>query len=205
MPLRIVLVTLLLILCIFGIIKVFWEQELQYAQPTPRPYGFAQTAFSQQLALPDSSGNGQALFLHFFNPDCPCSRFNIKHVQQLIASYGKQITFKAIIPPYADEGRAREMLGDKIPVIVDEDNRWAEACGVYSTPQAVIIDEGSVLYFRGNYNRSRYCTDPKTNYAELALIDFIKGRELPALDIYAIQSYGCTFFKDDTTTFFTSR
>ena len=40
---------------------------------------------------------------------------------------------------------------------------------MYSTPQAVIADREGRLAYRGNYNVSRYCTDPKTPFVRIAL------------------------------------
>jgi hypothetical protein len=199
MQIRTLLVCLLLLFCISSIAWVFWKQELRYAQPTPVPPDYTPISFHEKLSLPDGSVTGKPLFLHFFNPDCPCSKFNIKHVRQLIASYGDRITFRAIIPPYASETTAREMLGDEAQIVLDKNNLWAEACGVYTTPQAAIIDSRGALYFRGNYNRSRYCTDPETNYAEKALIHFLKGEYLPLQDTYTITPYGCSFFEEDSS------
>ena len=53
--------------------------------------------------------------------------------------------------------------------ILDADGSLGRALGVYSTPQAVILNGDGTLFFRGNYNLSRYCADAKTEYARLAL------------------------------------
>jgi len=43
-------------------------------------------------------------------------------------------------------------------VLVDADGSLAKMVGVYSSPQAVIVDTRGALYYRGNDNLARYCT-----------------------------------------------
>lgn len=190
MKLRIVIAVLLLIICGTFVGYIFWHQELKYQLPTPIPVSYSPVFFQESIQLPKAQSG--AVFLHFFNPDCPCSRFNRKHVNQLVFLYKEKIDFKVVIPVYASIDEARSFFDEEIEIIQDTAG-WAEACGVYSTPQAVIIDQESKLYFRGNYNRTRYCTDPKTNYAELALQSFVNNKPLPLMDELAKRAYGCSF------------
>jgi hypothetical protein len=189
---RVIVTAGTLILCTSSIVYFFWQQELKYVLPTPVPAAYVPVLFKQPIDLPAEIT--APVFIHFFNPACPCSRFNQKHVNQLIFQYGNKIKFKVVIPPYASVQEARTFFDDDIEIILDT-HGWARRCGVYSTPQAVIIDQQSNLYFRGNYNRTRYCTDPHTNYAEHALKAFAAGEALPleALDASAQRAYGCSF------------
>lgn len=172
---------------------IFWRQELRFAAPTPVPIRYQAVSFNETISLLGTELAGQQgpLYLHFFNPDCPCSRFNQKHYQSLIQSFKNELNLVAIVPAYADVERAQLMLGNNIQVIRDIDDKIAKACGVYSTPQAVIIDAQHKLYFRGNYNKSRYCTQKETNYAERALTAFVRGEPLPLFDAFATRAFGC--------------
>src|SRR5262249_46492721 len=64
----------------------------------------------------------------------------------------------------------------------------AEA-GVYSTPQAVLLDAKSHIVFRGNYNVSRYCTDPRTEFVRIALEEQVGEGEARAS--MEVPSYRC--------------
>jgi hypothetical protein len=64
-------------------------------------------------------------------------------------------------------------------------------CGVYSTPQAVIIDRNQKLYFRGNYNKSRYCTDKSSNFGQMAIDSILKNKAEPHMSELATIAYGC--------------
>jgi hypothetical protein len=83
----------------------------------------------------------------------------------------------------------QEKFDLRIPVLFDK--ALADSCGVYSTPQAAILDTNHTLYFRGNYNKSRYCTDKASNYAETALDSLVSGSKLPLFDTLATRAYGC--------------
>ena len=67
------------------------------------------------------------------------------------------------------QGACQEKYDLSIPVYFD--STIAAGCGVYSTPQAVIINTDQRLHYRGNYNKSHYCTDKKTNNARPAVTD----------------------------------
>jgi thiol-disulfide isomerase/thioredoxin len=138
----------------------------------------------------DRRKNGP-VFLHFFNPDCPCSRFNMLHFKSLVKEYGDEANFVIVVlnnKKYSEK-EIQKKFGVALPVIFDES--LATACGVYSTPQAVILDSGHHLYYRGNYNKSRYCTDAGTSYVKIAIRNLLNQRLEFAFDHYALTAYGC--------------
>jgi hypothetical protein len=187
-----------LILLLTGIAGIFWKSEWVYALPTPVPTHYHPVAAGTKISWPSRSrellpSDHKPLLLHFFNPDCPCSRFNVPHFRDLVKQYGQRVSFALVLmtdKQYApDEIRHRFDLPDNIPVI--HDSLMAAACGVYSTPQAVVVDTSGQLFYRGNYNRSRYCTDPRSSYAKLALESLLRNDLHPIFDPMALQAYGC--------------
>ncbi len=186
----------------------FWTQDIRYSLPTPRPPTLADVPTGATVALPGPfdrtamSNDDRPLFLHFFNPDCPCSRFNAEHIRSLIVRFGRQARFIAVIqsvdtPDAAQRqenlAAAAKLFGPGMEAVVDDGGKIAAACGVYSTPQAVILTAGAshALLFRGNYNASRYCADPQTEFARLALTAVISHRSLPPESRAAMIAYGC--------------
>lgn len=188
-----------LLICFSCMGFLFWQQEMKYVLPTPVPTGYSAKLPDAVISLPTvySFPDNQALYFHFFNPDCPCSRFNLKHFKALKKQFESQVKIYAVIPAYADFEYAKEMLDDEsIIVIQDKDDTLANACGVYATPQAVIIDNQRKLFYRGNYNRTRYCTLKESNYAEIALTAIVRGERPPVFNAFATQSYGCELPND---------
>lgn len=99
--------------------------------------------------------------------------------------------FVAVIPEYSDLALAEDYFEGEIKIIRDIDRLFANELGVYSTPQAAIINTENKLYYRGNYNRSRYCTDPGSNFVQMALDSLFKGTHPPDFGLLATVSYGC--------------
>lgn len=182
------------IVILFGAIGVlFWYNELQYQLPTPIPenYKAVNPGTLVKLNAKLKINTSKPLFLHFFNPICPCSRFNIKMFKSLVAQYGQQVNFVIVV--ISDRTFTEKEIQDKfnlnIPVTFDQS--LATACGVYSTPQVALIDNKGKLYYRGNYNVSRYCTDEKTNYARQAIDGLLDNDRKVIFGKLALTSYGC--------------
>lgn len=178
-----------------AIVGTFWFQEMQYLMPTPVPKGYTvvrpedfirydTTLILQQHQKPK--------LLHFFNPECPCSRFNLKHFRALNKEYGETIDFYVVVDSDEKINPAKELIDSQVTIVVDKDKKLASACGVYSTPQAAIIQTSNRLYFRGNYNRSRYCTNKESNFVQMALDSLAAEKKPPIFNELATSSYGCS-------------
>lgn len=195
-------ITALLVLtfCFVLILSIFYWQEWQYTQPTPIPANYEAVAVNSKINLPDlASGilEHKPVFVHFFNPECPCSVFNAKHFNELHQEYSTNIEFLVVIPEESNMASAEKILPENIKIVHDRQEAIAKSCGVYSSPQAVILDD-SKIYFKGNYNKARYCTTKDTNYAALALENFLNRKPSPTLDAYATLPYGCEFKKSNS-------
>ena len=177
-----------------GICYMFWYHEWKYNLPTPVPMAYQAVNTGERVDIGNriKSEKGKPLFIHFFNPDCPCSRFNITHFKSLVKKYSNKITF-AVVVINKDKVYTDQEIKDKydLEMQVISDTSIARACGVYSTPQAVLLDEKRDLYYRGNYNRSRYCTDTKSNFAQMALDSLLNNISKPGFNQYALKAYGC--------------
>jgi hypothetical protein len=196
---KISLITCVLLGCVFGIASFFWNQEIKYQLPTSVPSDYRAVSTGSLVLLPSEFTKGQSWFLHFYNPDCPCSRFNARHLKSLIRAYADSVSIVIVVPSQNDVTKARKELGENLQIWVDVDSSVAQSCGVYSTPQAAIIDNGGKLFYRGNYNRSRYCTARATNFAELSLIALLNHQQPPVFGLLATQSYGCEWANQSVT------
>lgn len=177
-----------------AIIGLFWRMDWVYKLPTPVPEDYVAVRPGQRIDIASTVNltNGRPVLVHFFNPDCPCSKFNVAHFRSLVQLYSNKVNF-VIVPLSKEPHTVKEIQAFydlKIPVLFD--TSLAKKCGVYSTPQAVIIDSNQKLYYRGNYNKSRYCTDKKTEYALMALDSLLDRKMNPLFDQYALTAYGCT-------------
>lgn len=199
--------TLFPFLGVLGLLAVisitFWQEELRYLLPTPIPSNYQVIELGDKVSLPqliEHSGQ-KPIFLHFFNPECPCSRFNMQHFSYLFETYQEQVSFFAVLPGI----RSTKAIHDfkmryslDIPVILDKKEKLAESCGVYSTPQAALLQSDGSLYYRGNYNRSRYCLNQQFNFAQMAIDSVLAGQSPPHFVPEATQSYGCSLTSQDS-------
>jgi len=183
-----------LVMLFSGIAFLFWHNEYVYSLPTPVPVSYHAVNFGEIINMEGnlSFAKNKPVFLHFFNPGCPCSRFNIPHFKSLVKQYGSKVSF-AIVVMSKDNNYSEAEIQDKFDVTVPVlfDKSIAVSCGVYSTPQAVILDPAHKLYYRGNYNKSRYCTDKNSNYAQIALDSLLNNNASPIFSELATKAYGC--------------
>jgi len=188
--------------CSTVIVAAFWIQDWRYSLPTPRPSGLRQAALGSTAELPPALASfareDRPLFLHFYRPECPCSRFNLEHVRALERRHGGEASFVLVLEgdDQAELEQAYARLDWPIPHVVDEGGAIATALGVYSTPQAVIVDAAGRLAYRGNYNTTRYCTDQRSEFARLALEDVLEQRAVRELPREATLAYGCSLPSD---------
>jgi hypothetical protein len=196
------------------VVTTFWYQDIRYMLPTPRPSGLVQVPLGQNVesALPislrvDSENmlnastraaekpEARPLFVHFFQAGCSCSKFNLQHIADLTRTYGKRVRFVDVVPGGAAEAiEARQELehsGIEMRCVADANGTIAARLGVYATPQAVLLDEGGALLYRGNYNSSRYCTSASTQFARLALEAHLAKKAVPPMPQSATRAYGC--------------
>jgi len=180
-------------LILVAISILFWQNEYKYSLPTPVPQNYHKIALGSKVDLKCCIADNKPIFIHFFNPDCPCSRFNIPHVTGLIKKYGDRINFKIVVLNKKKNFTIEEIqqkFDAKIPVYFD--SGIAKSCGVFSTPQAVLLDDSQNLYYRGNYNKTRYCTNADSNYAQMAIDSLLKENSSPSFDALALRAYGCS-------------
>jgi hypothetical protein len=186
-----------LVLLALAIGGIFWQSAWKYTLPTPIPANYHDVTRGAFIDLPASAHGlttGQKpLFLHFFNPDCPCSRFNMPQFKALVQRYDKQVSFAIVVmsPDRFTAAQLQSKFDLPYPIPVISDSAIAAACGVYSTPQAVILDNEGRLFYRGNYNRSRYCTNEQTGFARQALDTLLQHRFSLTLSPLAFKAYGC--------------
>ena len=174
---------------------LFWYSEWQYSLPTPVPTQYHAVAVGEHIDISAkfTTKKNEPVFLHFFNHDCPCSRFNVPHFKELATTYGNQINFAVVVmtkDKSYTEDYIRKKFGLTVPILFD--TSIARDCGVYSTPQAVLLTADQSLYYRGNYNKSRYCADKKSNYAQIAIDSLLASRQEPVFNTYALTAYGCS-------------
>ena len=81
---------------------VFWWQDLQYSYPRLAQRRLLKNLSGRSSPCPPRSKKIlqyllRPLLLHFFNPNCPCSRFNLDHVRSLVQKHRGAVEFVAVL------------------------------------------------------------------------------------------------------------
>jgi hypothetical protein len=176
----------------------FWLEDWRYSLPVTSPEGLVQPPLGSLLPLPPSIAalkhSGRPLLMNFANPECPCTQFNLDHVRKLEQTFGNRVDFLTVLQSDSDLSEARaefQSMHLRMPVMYDRGAKIGDWVGVYATPQAAILAADGSLYFRGNYNRSRYCSDESSEFVRIALDALVANRPLPRLSAEATVTYGC--------------
>lgn len=183
-----------------------WVQDGRYGQPTLRPRGLVEPSIGETLPWPEELATslipGRPALLHFFNPDCPCSRFNLDHVRELSSHYGARISLILVIQSDRPPGATHPVEGLSAPFVHDVHGSIADLAGVYATPTAVVLDRSHRVSYVGNYTLTRYCADPAAQPARRALEtvlgtqgDLAGSAEWEPID--APTPFGCPLPSDD--------
>jgi hypothetical protein len=154
-------------------------------------HAFAQLLQSQELAaLPGTLS--KITILHFWDPDCPCARFNQVHVRDLISIHGAgDIRFVIVVPAeHAREGdrlrqRAETVFGTGIEVVIDHGEL---ANAVPSSPAAAIFAADRELAYFGPYSIGAVCSQGQGNFVETVLTRLKQGQNPHFLNTMAV---GC--------------
>lgn len=167
----------LLSVCLTG--YVMWVEDGRYGQPTKRPPGLVTPEVGAVLDWPVEVERhlqpGRPALLHFFNPDCPCTRFNLDLVRDLSREHGADVTFVLVLEASDATAAPDPIAGLPHRIVVDRGGAIADLAGVYSTPSAVVLDAAHALHYVGNYTKARYCSDPRQQPVPVALAQ-VTGR-----------------------------
>ena len=195
---RLPLVIGLLAVIFISIAWLFWRQEVQYWLPTEVPEDYVDVNTGSTVDLAFIEENQKHKVLHFYNPNCPCSKFNFASFKKILKEHHQKFDFYLIVQETAagvSTSVSEELDNYGAKTIIDHNKQIAKNCGVYSTPQMVILDQHNTLYYKGNYNKARYCTSPNSDYASMAIDSLFSGVQQPSFPSFAKQAYGCSLEK----------
>lgn len=118
--------------------------------------------------------------VHFWNPDCPCNRFNEVHVKKIMSDYGaKNVQFTIVVNGKNNEQRKlREVEARKIfnhDAVVNIQSDWEQDNGPPSSPAAGVLNEQGELVYFGPYSLGANCSPDKGKFVE-TILDRLKDK-----------------------------
>jgi hypothetical protein len=175
--------------CFVGICYLLWKEYFKYTLPASIPYNYKSVKAGETISL--FKEHKGLMLLHFYNPNCPCSKFNSTYIRQLYKKHKDELSFFVVV----EKAYLKDYKNQFDFNLIEDDGSLADSLGVYATPQAVILKDG-ILVYRGNYNKTRFCTDKDTYFPEMVLDSLLNNKPLPKLPAAASQSYGCNLHSD---------
>jgi hypothetical protein len=131
----------------------------------------------------DSTARGRVV--HFWNPDCRCTRFNRGHAKEVMQSYSARgIEFLVAVPAADMRSQAHHAFPQASEVIV------ASRLSDFSSPAAAAFDGYGELVYFGPYSEGAFCTTGDDAPVERVL-DALVAAEAPRawLNLSAVGCY----------------
>lgn len=187
----------LLAIWLSGMVMAFWWFQYRNVQPFDRQAVFfdGRTLGAQLHQLLDQIAQRDvkrvATVVHFYNPDCPCNKFNEAHVRELMTHYGNQgVRFVVVVNPASSLGQQQAMARAKQifnhPAVIGF--RQIRDIHPPSSPAVAILDaQGQLAYF-GPYSVGAVCTVQNGGFVETALDKLFQGKNSKQLNTLAV---GC--------------
>ena len=164
---------------------VFWWLQLQYQQPFAddlHPYltraQAPDTPDALRGLLANGATEGRAKVISFYDPSCPCTRFNTPHRERIEARFaGGKVDFVSI---QADDKAA----------LAQHLQQWLP---VQKAPAALVLDaEGRLVYY-GPFSVGSGCLTGSGTFVERAIQRVLEGgQDAAKLNVLAKGCY-CTW------------
>lgn len=193
---------LMVVLVLFGaIVYVFWQEQFRYYRPVQIPEGIKIVSVNDtiNLSMYGIGVKNRPCFIHFFDVSCKFSKINMEHLQLFTKNYKDNFRFLVVVMgehsiEFLATFKDKFSVPDFVDLVADKSCSIAKACGVYSTPQAIILNTDQTLYFRGNYNSSNgLCTPTNvgTSSPAVAIRYKINNAPSPNFPSYMLLPWGC--------------
>jgi hypothetical protein len=115
----------------------------------------------------------KATVLHYYNPDCPCTRYNTWHVKDLIKEFTKQGVRFEIRVPHESQVKDAELMFNR-PAKVAEKGSVPIA-----SPSALVLDAKMNPQYIGPYSPAATCNLSKDDFVGNVLNDLLAGEVYP--------------------------
>ncbi|WP_133256754.1 DUF6436 domain-containing protein [Nitrincola tibetensis] len=113
----------------------------------------------------------QPTLVHFFDVDCPCSRFVTADIKQLIDFSAEQAQVKILVPRLDDIPKVHGIFGQQVTVLL------AEVKPVAAPAAWLVNTEGETVYL-GPYSDSGICRSDSNHLVGEMLADLLLGKEI---------------------------
>lgn len=182
----------LLLLWLCATVFAFWWFEYRYLRPfdTEPQIGavvFDGAGIDSKLSslVPMQPREGGPTVVHYWDPACPCNRFNEDHVKDLIREYGAR-GVRFVVVTGGTTLSAKRVFSDSA-VVGYVDSATQKVLPPSSPAVAVLDQNGEVAYF-GPYSVGALCNTNNGGFVERTLNQLLVGEKPKQLSTLGV---GC--------------
>lgn len=128
---------------------------------------------SDELTYHDSTDHGIPILIHFHDPDCPCSRFVVPDVKDILEKFSGQIEVRVIVPNAHALEEAKRVFGVSAEVLSDQ-------ITLAASPAAWLMNADGQTAYLGPYSDSGICTTSNSHQVATIITDLLDGHTLVA-------------------------
>lgn len=171
----------------------FWYYQFSNLRPfnADAPQGeafFDGKTLSGRLGALDFSTAETATLIHFWNPACPCTRFNDAHVRSLVEQYGFRGVQVLVVPAPGTPAPPPQALQARYGRPVQLASPELRALRPPSSPAVAVVDRRRELAYFGPYSLDSACSPAGGGFVEATLDNLLAGRRSRQINTLA---FGC--------------
>lgn len=172
-------------------LRPFYQQpQEQYALFESAEMASHLSSFLQQEGDLERSG-GQVVVVHFWDPDCLCSRFNNSHVRSLIDDFGNRgVKFLIVLSSTSEQRERVWQKGRELfpSATLISSRTLALTTSIPASPSTAIIDSQGRLAYFGPYSLGGLCLSSDDGFVETILSTLLAGGQS---ELNTISGFGC--------------
>lgn len=170
----------------------FWHFQFSQLRPFTPPQNdrafFDGEVISKRIESLPIAPAGAATLIHFWDPACPCSRFNDDHLRALVEQYAPNGIEVLVVPapgaPIPSTGTLQARYGTAVRLAAPE----LRALRPPSSPAVAVVDNKEQLAYFGPYSTDGLCSADGGGFVEAVLDNLLAGRQSRQFNTLA---FGC--------------
>lgn len=173
-------------------LRPFYQQpQEQYALFESAELAEHLGAFLYRNGYLESRSGNPAVVVHFWDPDCLCSRFNNSHVQSLIDDFGtKGVKFLIVLNAASEQQEDAWQKGRTLfpSATIISSRALGLPTPIPASPSTAIVDSQGQLAYFGPYSLGGLCLSSDEGFVETILSTLLAGRRS---ELNTISGFGC--------------
>ena len=128
---------------------------------------------SDQMSLKNEFADDKPTLIHFHDPQCPCSRFVVPDVKNILESYLGEVHIRVLVPDASAIAKASRLFGVEAEIATTQLQPIA-------SPAAWLMATNGQTAYLGPYSDSGICSISDSHQVAALISDLLDGQVLSA-------------------------